>query len=242
MLLLVLKRKICSGSTAQFKVDAPFPGIWSVFCFYLLMKKILVLFLCLLPLQLLAQKKTMEVIDAGNISAIEISGEEIYKVSISSAAVDEVSIKSNSAGEYFNEISLDSKIVGETLFLNSRYREILQSGYDKLSAHKVFAMEIELQIPEDMSVIVNSNVASVFMQGKYDEVLIQTKTGSSYLKDFIGNAMINTYDGSIEVNTSNAEISAESRHGKIELPENDGGFYKIILNSINGNIKVQETK
>ena len=206
------------------------------------MKKNILLLLFLVTLQVTAQKQTTEVFQAGEISAIEIAGDEIYKVTVHTAPVETISIKTNADGEYFNDISLDSRTKGNTLFLDSRFREILQSGYDKLSAHKVFAMEIDLEIPEDMSIKINSNVASVFMDGAYKDVLIQSKTGSSFLRNFRGNAVVNTYDGNIEVTTSNAKITAESRHGSVDLPENYGGSNKIILVSINGNIKVQETK
>ena len=203
---------------------------------------LLLLFLFFAFQQVTAQKRTNQSIQADDIESIEIAGDEIYKVTVHSGPVDKISIRSNADGEYFNEISLDTRVDGSVLLLNSRFREILQSGYDKLSAHKVFAMEIELLIPEDMTIKINSNVASVFMDGDYKDVMIQSKTGSSYLNNFSGNAVINTYDGNIEVHTSDAAITADSRHGKVELPEKNGGNNKIVLTSINGNIKVQETK
>ena len=206
------------------------------------MKIFLFLFFFITADQLVAQKRTAEVIEAGNIKTIEVAGDEIYKVTVHTAPVENIRIRSNADGEYFNEISLDTRINGSVLFLNSRFSEILQSGYDKLSAHKVLAMEMELVIPENLTIKINSNVASVFMDGIYKDVMIQSKTGSSYLNNFSGNAVINTYDGNIEVTTSNAAITADSRHGKIELPQMNGGSNKIILTSISGNIKVQETK
>ncbi|MFD0977394.1 hypothetical protein [Salinimicrobium gaetbulicola] len=188
------------------------------------------------------QKETMQVMDAGSLKAISINSEEIYRVSISTAPVHSITIRSRSDGEYFNEISLDSEIRNNTLYLKSRFREILQSGFDKLSAHKVFAMEVELEIPEDMSVEIISNLASVFLEGEYDGVLIQLRAGSAYLKNFDGDAIINTFDGNIEVQANNAQYEVETRHGNVVLPDLANGSNFLKLTSINGNIKVQETK
>ena len=205
------------------------------------MKYFLIIFL-FLSYSVRSQKATTHTIDAGDIESIVLNSDEIYRVSIKTVSGKVISISSKTEGEYFNNISLDEEVKNNTLYLESRFREILQSGFDKLSAHKVFAMEVELQIPEDMQVEIRSNVASVFMEGAYNEVLIQLKSGSAYLKDFHGDAVINTYNGNIEVETQNASVEAESRHGAVTLPVSVVGNYRLKLMSINGNIKVRETK
>ena len=125
------------------------------------MKKIILLFFVFCCLSVQAQKETEQLIDAGNIEKIVLQSDEIYKITMRTAPVKSISIKSRADGEYFNNISLDAEVVGEKLFLKSRFREILQSGFDKLSAHKVFAMEVELLVPKGLEVEINSNVASV---------------------------------------------------------------------------------
>src|SRR5690606_17489233 len=120
------------------------------------MKNLLLIFF-LLTLQAQAQKETLHTLDAEGITSIVLSADEIFKITLTTAPVDQISIKAHSDGEYFNQISLDEEVRGETLYLTSRFREILQSGYDKLSAHKVFAMEIVLEIPEGLSVDIGSD-------------------------------------------------------------------------------------
>lgn len=189
-----------------------------------------------------SQKETTQTFEAGGIETIVVNSDEIYRISIKTVPGDQITISSKTDGEYFNNISLDSEVNRKTLSLNSRFREILQSGFDKLSAHKVYAMEVKLQIPEGMKVEVRSNVSSVFMEGAYDEILLQLKSGSAYLENFKGDAVINTYEGNIEVEAESAEVEAESRHGKVSVPDSINGLYMLKLISINGNIKVRETK
>lgn len=202
------------------------------------------LFGCLMLLNFacFAQKESLKTIDAAGINTIVLSSDEVFKISISTAAVENITIKTEAEGEYFNNISLDSEIIEDKLQLSSRFQENLQGGFDKLSAHKVFSLKAEIQIPEGMIVNINSNLASVYASGNYKSVLIQLKSGSCYLKNFSGNAVINTFNGNIEVETSNAEVDAVSRHGKVEIYKNPFGKNKIILRSIQGDISLTENK
>ncbi|MCY2686358.1 hypothetical protein OU683_04305 [Salinimicrobium sp. TH3] len=185
---------------------------------------------------------TREVISADNIKKISLSGDEVFKVSFSTGPGKEVVITTHTEGEYFNDISLDAELRDETLILASRYREILQNGYDKLSAHKVFSMEVELEIPKNMIIEVNSNVASVYLTGIYEQVIVQLKNGSCYLEDFLGDAVINTYDGNILGTARSINAEAKSRNGEVEIPNILHGNHKMVLTSINGDIKISETK
>lgn len=196
----------------------------------------------LLWFPVMAQKHVEHVIEAGEIKKIVLSSDEIYRIDVKTIPGEQIRVSTDAEGEYFNEINLDLETREHTLYLNSRYREILQSGFDKLSAHKVFSMEVALQIPEGMVVEINSNVASAFLAGSYEHILIQLKKGSCYLKDFKGSAVINTYDGNIWGTAINFAAEANSRHGKMQVPQNTYGIHKMVLTSINGDIKLSETK
>ena len=75
-----------------------------------MLQKILLLFFMLSGTLALAQKETSQTLGAENIDAIVLSADEIYRISISTAAVDEIIIKTRSDGEYYKRISLDSEI------------------------------------------------------------------------------------------------------------------------------------
>lgn len=206
------------------------------------MKNVIFALLLFFSANSFAQKEVSKVMDAGDLNNIVLSSDEIFRITVETAPVHSITIKSQADGEYFNDISLDSEVRGKTLFLKSLFPEALQDGFDKLSAHKVFAMEVKLQIPEDMSLEITSNLASVFLEGDFENVLVQLKSGSFYSEDFSGNAIINTYDGNIQLSTTNALVDAETRHGKLNIPHAARGTHKIKLTSINGDIEVSETK
>lgn len=189
-----------------------------------------------------AQKMTREIMDAKDLEKIVLASDEIFRITIRAYTGKDVVITTRTEGEYYNEIGLESELQQKTLFLNSTYREILQSGYDKLSAHKIFSMEVELEIPIDMEVEIRSNLASVYLSGKYERVLVQLKSGSCYFDDFEGDAVVNTFNGNILGNAHHINAEAHSRHGEVQLPKINRGNSKMVLTSINGNIKLSESK
>ncbi|MHA6279149.1 hypothetical protein ACXYMT_03130 [Salinimicrobium sp. CAU 1759] len=206
------------------------------------MKAFLTSFFLIFFLSVHAQKVTREVLTARDLERIVFASDEIYEIAVSTVPGNEVIITTRSEGEYFNEISLEHNFQDKTLFLKSRYREILQNGFDKLSAHKVFSMEVELQVPENLVLEINSNLASVYLSGDFERVLVQLKNGSCYLKNFEGDAVINTFDGNITGTARSINVEANSRHGEVLVPQIFHGNHKMVLTSINGDIKLSETK
>lgn len=215
--------------------------LWSVFCIKKGMKN-LGLLLILFSLSLQAQKETSRIVDATDLESIIVDSDEVYRITIKASPVKSITIKTKADGEYFRDITLEQEILHHMFYLRSQYRKILQSGFDKLSAHKVFSMEVEMEIPIGMHVEVRSNVASVFLYGTFKDVILELKTGSAFLKSFRGNAVVNTFGGNIEVETGDVDVEANSRNGTMDIPNSGTGSNHLKLTTINGNIKVMETK
>lgn len=187
-----------------------------------------------------SQKDISGTYDAEDIEKLYIFTDEVFRINIKTTNTDQIIISSHSEGEYFNDISLEVELLQDKMVLTSRYREVLQGGFDKLSAHKVFSLEITLEIPENLEVFIKSNIASVSGSGNFKNLEVDLKNGSLVFSSFVGNAMINTYKGPIILHTKNADITATSRNGKVEIPEDMNGKYRIILKTISGNILVRE--
>tara|TARA_R100000935_G_C2806176_1_gene152780 strand:- start:196 stop:816 length:621 start_codon:yes stop_codon:yes gene_type:complete len=186
-----------------------------------------------------AQKDTSKQLNATGIKSIYINTNEVFKIILkTSSNSDIISISSHSEGEYFNDIALDTEVRENSIYLSTKFREILRSGFDKLSAHKVFSLEITIEIPENLEVYVNSNIASVEAEGVYDSIQIELNSGYCNLTNFIGNALVNTYKGAITIQTTDATVTAFSRNGKVSLPLVISGKNVIKATSINGNIRV----
>lgn len=187
-----------------------------------------------------SQKDTSGRFDARNITKIYIDIDEVFKINLMTAKTPYVTITTHSEGEYYNDISLEMETKGEEMTISSEFEPILQSGYDKLSAHKVFSLEITLVIPEDIEVVINSNIASVSGKGIYKNLQIELKSGFCEFTEFQGNAKINTYNGNIDIETTRSVVKANSRNGAVNVPLNSIGKNTLELTSINGDIRVVE--
>lgn len=184
------------------------------------------------------QKDTREILNAQDLKTINIESDEVYHITIIATNTSEIRISTHSEGEYFNEIFLKTRVRGNQLNIFSEYPERLTGGFDKLSAHKVFSLEIKLEIPSGMEVNVNSNIASLKASGNYKAIYANLKQGYCNLENYSGNAVINTYTGNILVETSSGLIEAKSRNGEVEIPDFLPGRNPLKLTSIDGNIKV----
>lgn len=204
------------------------------------MKGLILLFLTLLTFQGFSQKDTSRSFDAAGIEKIFIYTDEVFRINLKTSSSKKIILTSHSEGEYFEDISLEAEVLQDRMILTSKFREILQSGFDKLSAHKVFSLEISLEIPEGMRVFIKSNIASVNGSGNFEKLEVELKSGACELAVFDGDLLVNTYNGSIAVHTHDAEISAHSRNGEVFLPPATPGKNQIKLTSINGNIRVRE--
>ncbi|MDT0642059.1 hypothetical protein RM553_04360 [Zunongwangia sp. F363] len=207
------------------------------------MKQVLSLFLVFFGLlSVQAQKDVARIVDASEVEIIEIDSDEVFKMNIKTSETSEIKITTHSEGEYFNNIFLKSEINGRKLVLTSEYPEAYTGGFDKLSAHKVFSLEVTLEIPENMQLLITSNIASVTAEGDFEDFEANLKQGYCTLIEFSGNATINTFEGDILVKTDFAKVKADTRTGSLNIANLARGTNLLKLTSINGDISVQKTK
>jgi len=204
------------------------------------MKYFTILLIFLNSLAGYSQKDTSLLYDAGEIKKLYIETEEVFKINIKTGNTDKITLSTHSEGEYYNDISLEMVVEQDKMILSSKFPPRLQGGYDKLSAQKVFSMEITLEIPEGLEVYVKSTMGSLKGSGSFKYLEAELRSGNCKLENFTGNALINTYSGRTEVETSNATITASSRSGKVSLPVYLSGPNKIEIRSISGDIRVRE--
>lgn len=175
-----------------------------------------------------------------HIEQLHLKVDEVFGVYISTnPKINKLKIKSYSEGEYAQNIGFNFTEENKTLTIQTVFPEILTSGYDKLSAHKVFAVRLEIEIPEHKSVIIQSDLASVYGSGNYAYFEAELKSGRCELHQFSGKALVNTFKGDIEVGTLEEKITAFSTHGTVKMEPAFKKGNKISLKSIDGDIHVR---
>ncbi len=175
---------------------------------------------------------------ANSIKSILINGNKIFTISVLSSKTDYITIKSTLDGEYQNQFQIIIKEENDKLKLSLERIAFTVIPDDKRNAHKVIAATLELEIPEQLSLNIFSDVGSVDLSGNFNSLSIELLQGQCDVIGKANNATINTIDGDINVTTQSASIVASSNNGNVILDEFSGSKSVWKLESINGDITV----
>ncbi|MGO2359001.1 hypothetical protein [Mesonia sp.] len=187
-----------------------------------------------------AQSVVEKMMEVSHLQEFHFKVDEVFSFSISTNPNTKyLKIKSFSEGEYAQNIGIHFTEENKEMKIQAVFPEDLSSGYDKLSAHKVFSVRLEIEIPEDKTVVIQSDLASVYGNGNYEFFEAELTSGRCELSQFSGKAIIHTFKGDIELHTSERNVKAVSNNGEVNL---DSYFKKgdqISLKSIDGDINVK---
>ncbi|MCA0131466.1 DUF4097 family beta strand repeat-containing protein [Winogradskyella alexanderae] len=190
----------------------------------------------------LGQNTVIKNIDAETISTISIDGNQIFDIDITTSNTNYISCKSVVDGEYENMFQVISNINGASLELKLEQYQYTIINDDKRNAHKVVAVKLILDIPENINLSIVSDIANIKLKGNFDSVNVRLEEGFCNLSGQVKEGIIQTINGDIIVTTDNAEIYAQSNKGKITLFPFKIFRSKLNLKSIKGNINVRQSQ
>lgn len=206
------------------------------------MKHLFFIILVLICFQLEAQKIVEKSINAESIACVVVEGDGMFKIKIKTANTSSISIKTKIEGENSQHMVVSSEIKNDSLIIKSAYQPMFIGQNDKLSAHKVMSIELELSIPKHLSLYVKSDNASASINGTYNNITVELSQGNCMVNNFLGNATINTINGKIDLESNYATVSTYSKTGSITKRPLLLGENQISLHTINGDISVTKTK
>ena len=202
-----------------------------------------ILLLTLISINCYSQKIIEREIDANLINTIEINSNSIHSVLILSGKSNSIKISARIEGEHHENVVLSLVEKDNILFLKPAYSPFYKAENDKLAAHKVQSIEIELIVPERMEVSITSSIASVTTRGKIQAISAKLDSGNCILENFIGDANLKTKEGFITVTASDKIFGkAFSTKGEInnKLSKNKGSKYSIIAETKEGEISLTQ--
>lgn len=177
-------------------------------------------------------------IQSDDISSISINGNDIFNISVTTSATDEIKITSTLDGAYQNDFQIVLKEEKSTLNLSLELLSLEEIPDDKRNAHKVIAATLHIEIPEQLTLNIFSDIGSVDLKGNFKMLYIELLRGQFNIEGEVKTATVNTLDGNIRVITNSATIEANSNHGEIELDEFSNTISIWTLTSIHGDITV----
>ncbi|TQD36921.1 hypothetical protein [Haloflavibacter putidus] len=187
-----------------------------------------------------AQRTKTTIISAKDISSVFVQADEVFKITINASKRKTIRYSVTAEGEYLQDIYIKNSIEGKELKLESHYNKLLLGGQDKLAAHKVFALNLEIDVPQNFKVVVLSNLASVYANGAFKYLETELKAGQCSLSNFTGKAFVVTYTGDVFVKTKQAEVEAKSNLGAVKIDPRVGFGNLIKVKSISGDIVVKK--
>lgn len=202
-----------------------------------------ILFFLLFPICLSAQKRLEKIYDLQDITGVYINSDAIFKIKVTAKPVQEISVYTIIEGETFESALLHTAIVNQRLEIATGRLPDYTPFNDKLSAHKVLSIELEIVIPQNLDIDIRSSLAEVSLLGDYKDVAISLGRGG-----FMGNGLrfrksvIHTISGNITATITQATITAGSRNGTVQLDSPFNAGPSCVLQSIYGDIEVLQVK
>jgi len=209
---------------------------------FLLMKNLILIVVVLLSQLSYAQKRMTKTLSADNIDVINFNFDKVYKIKLLTHNSSSIIIEAQVEGENQEHIVLTNKRFMSSLYITSTFQPTFEDANDKLSAHKIISIELNIKVPEQKSIYIKSDIANVTGEGAYKKLTLELKSGNCEVTKFSGNALINTIEGDIEFHSNFAKINTSSKHGNIKTEELTLGDNTIDLNSINGDITVTKSQ
>ncbi|WP_040559598.1 DUF4097 family beta strand repeat-containing protein [Kordia algicida OT-1] len=178
-----------------------------------------------------AQKITQQTITIDGIEEIRINTEKIFQLNIFSTNDPFIKIETSMEGEYYQDVNVITATKNKQLQLSCELAEGFQMPNDKLSAHKVFSIKMNLYLPKKLKVQLEGYETQVYIKGNYQKFLAVLLSGNVTLEDFSAEAKIQSKKGNIHL-TNKKQLDFETKkpqeiifykNGKrIELKANNG--------------------
>jgi len=190
-----------------------------------------------------AQKRLSQTFDATQVKELYIDSNEIFEIRVTTANTDQISIHTIIDGETFESTLLTAIIENQVLKVTTNKTPDYIPFNDKLSAHKVIAIELEIVIPNGMMLSVYSTLASLEVKGVLGRTRIDLGRGNFAGRElrFRESVTINTISGNVDMDITNAHITAQSRKGKVVIPKSFTSGTPISIQSLHGDITVRKS-
>ncbi|WP_298509393.1 hypothetical protein [uncultured Kordia sp.] len=143
-------------------------------------------------------------------------------------------------GEYYRDVNVITATKNKELQLSCQLAEDFELPNDKLSAHKVFSITMNIHIPKHLKVQLEGDETQVYVKGSYKKFWGLLISGNYTLDELEAEAIIQTKKGNIHYikqklptfeTKSDREQAFYEKGKKVELKANNG---KITYSADNG--------
>lgn len=189
-----------------------------------------------------SQKLVKKVITNPDNQYIQIDTKNCYQVNLKTTLSQELVVKASIEGEYLKDLAVNIEESGKEVFVSAGYLPNFIAPNDKLSAHKVISIALDISVPENCNVQVFGTNSNFNAEGAYQLLRVSLSDGHCTLKNVVEKAEVKTQKGNITVIAKNGSISASSTYGIINNYNIPEGYPSYILKSVEGDIQIKKTE
>lgn len=173
---------------------------------------------------------------------IQVDTEFCYNVNLETSITDEITVEASIEGEYSKDLVVSIEEEGATLFISVAFQPNFTNPNDKLSAHKVISIALDIKLPEYKDVFVYGINSNVNATGSYKKLRVKLSDGRCLINNVKENVEVTTQKGDIVLTTPKGNINAKSTYGKVFQENIPYGDNQFTLNTIEGKIHLKKTK
>ncbi len=197
-------------------------------------------FFCLLNLQ--GQKLVKKAFLSERTKDIEINSEHCYLVDLYTANTNEIHVEAEIEGEYSKDLVITIEENETTVLISAGFQPNFNNPNDKLSAHKIISIKLNITVPNDKRVFVYGTNSNVTMKGNYENLKVKLLDGNCSIDNVGDRVEVTTQKGNILLIADNGNIMVESTYGKVVKEHIPQGQNQYSLKTIEGNINLRKTK
>lgn len=145
-------------------------------------------------------------------------------------------------GEYKQDLGVKLGQEGDTFFVSSGFQPLFHNPNDKLSAHKVVSIALEVKVPEYLQVVVFGKSCNVNASGNYRSLSISLNDGYCKLNEVGETVKVETQSGPIDIIAAAATVTTNNKFGATHLENLPKSDVHYNLSTVTGDIRVRKTE
>ncbi|MDF0715035.1 hypothetical protein PY092_02645 [Muricauda sp. 334s03] len=173
---------------------------------------------------------------------IQIDAQYCYRIDLKTAPTDEVHVSASMEGEYAKDLLISIEQNGTTALISADFQPLFVNPNDKLSAHKVVSIALEITVPEYKNVDVFGTNTNLYATGIYEDLNVTLSDGRCTLENVAESVQVTTQKGDILLTVPSGAIDAESAYGNVKKEAIPFGYNQFVLKTIEGDIFLTKTK
>jgi len=189
-----------------------------------------------------SQKLVKKIIANSNKQYVKIDSKNCFQVNIKTSSSKELQVKASIEGEYLKNLVVKIEENGSDVIVSTGFLPNFKSPNDKLSAHKVISIALDITIPEYSHVQLYGTNSNILAKGKYKFLSVSLSDGNCILNNVSENVEVKTQSGNIVVFAQSGLFNSKSIYGKVNDNNLPKGNSKYLLNSIEGDIQISKTE